>query len=317
MNNEANSQDVRADAPNAGDTPQNVDATPRNDAPQVPAGNSERRSSRPLPEDALIILPTRNLVLFPGVVLPITIGRSKSRAAAQEAARLQKPIGVLLQTKPDIDDPRPEDLHWVGTTANVLRYVTGADGSHHLVAQGEERFRVLEFLDGYDFPVARVQRIPQVETSDPEIEARAMSLKQRAIEILRLLPQVPEEMVVALQNIDGPAQLADLVSGSDGRRRLKKSRRCWRRSIFAHVWTSCSTISRGASKCSSFRAKSTSAPRNRWNRRAASICCASACARSRKSLAMTTKAKPSSRSSKRRSPRPACRKKSRSRRARN
>ncbi|MGZ5145596.1 MAG: LON peptidase substrate-binding domain-containing protein, partial [Burkholderiales bacterium] len=213
MNNEANSQVVRADAPNAGDTPQDVDATPRNDAPQVPAGNSERRSSRPLPEDALIILPTRNLVLFPGVVLPITIGRAKSRAAAQEAARLQKPIGVLLQTKPDIDDPRPEDLHWVGTTANVLRYVTGADGSHHLVAQGEERFRVLEFLDGYDFPVARVQRIPQVETSDPEIEARAMSLKQRAIEILRLLPQVPEEMVVALQNIDGPSQLADLVSG--------------------------------------------------------------------------------------------------------
>ncbi|MGZ5121728.1 MAG: endopeptidase La [Burkholderiales bacterium] len=213
MNNEANSQVVRADAPNAGDTPQDVDATPRNDAPQVPAGNSERRSSRPLPEDALIILPTRNLVLFPGVVLPITIGRAKSRAAAQEAARLQKPIGVLLQTKPDIDDPRPEDLHWVGTTANVLRYVTGADGSHHLVAQGEERFRVLEFLDGYDFPVARVQRIPQVETSDPEIEARAMSLKQRAIEILRLLPQVPEEMVVALQNIDGPGQLADLVSG--------------------------------------------------------------------------------------------------------
>src|SRR5688572_33062340 len=128
--------------------------------PESPANTDERSQSRPLPEDALIILPVRNLVLFPGVVLPITIGRAKSRAAAQEAARLQRPVGVLLQTKPDIDDPRPEDLHWVGTVANVIRYVTSPDGSHHLVAQGEERFRVLQFLDGYDYPVARVQRIP-------------------------------------------------------------------------------------------------------------------------------------------------------------
>src|SRR5688572_4199338 len=87
----------------------------------APAGEDERRTSRPLPDDALIILPTRNLVLFPGVVLPITIGRKKSRRAAQEAARQQKPIGVLLQTNPEIDDPRAEDMHWVGTTANVLR----------------------------------------------------------------------------------------------------------------------------------------------------------------------------------------------------
>ena len=169
--------------------------------------------SRPLPEDAIIILPVRNLVLFPSVILPITIGRAKSRAAAQEAARLQRPIGVLLQNKPEIDDPQPSDMHWVGTTANVLRYVTGPDGSHHLVAQGEERFRVLQFIDGYDFPVARVQRIPDSATTDTEVEARAMTLKQRAVETLRLLPQVPEEMVVALQNVEGAAPLADLVAG--------------------------------------------------------------------------------------------------------
>jgi ATP-dependent Lon protease len=177
------------------------------------AAGAERSASRPLPEDALIILPVRNLVLFPGVILPVTIGREKSRAAAQEAARLQRPIGVLLQVKPEIDDPRSEDLHWVGTTANVLRYVTGPDGSHHLVVQGEERFRVLQFLDGYPFPVARVIRLPQADTSEPEIEARSVTLKQRAIEILRLLPQVPEEMIAALQNIDRPSQLADLVAG--------------------------------------------------------------------------------------------------------
>jgi ATP-dependent Lon protease len=190
-----------------------ADAAQPDAPPSSPSGEGERRTSRPLPEDALIILPTRNLVLFPGVVLPITIGRAKSRRAAQEAARQQKPIGVLLQTNPEIDDPRAEDMHWVGTTANVLRYVTGADGSHHVVAQGEERFRVLQFLEGWDFPVARVEKLPENTTEDAEVQARALSLKQRAVEILRLLPQVPEEMVVAIQNVEGAAQLADLVSG--------------------------------------------------------------------------------------------------------
>jgi ATP-dependent Lon protease len=208
-----NNDAPRSDAPGAEDLPHSADAAQSADIPQAPAGDADTRQSKPLPDDALIILPTRNLVLFPGVVLPITIGRKKSRRAAQEAARLQKPIGVLLQNKPDIDDPRPEDMHWVGTTANVLRYVTGADGSHHVVAQGEERFRVLQFLEGWDFPVARIERVPQPEQVDSEIEARALSLKQRAVEILRLLPQVPEEMVVAIQNVDSPAQLADLVAG--------------------------------------------------------------------------------------------------------
>ena len=86
-------------------------------------------------------------------------------------------------------------------TANVLRYVTGADSSHHVVAQGEERFRVVQFLDGWDFPVARVLRLPQTESADAEIEARALALKQRAVDILRLLPQVPEEMVVAIREL--------------------------------------------------------------------------------------------------------------------
>ncbi|HET7157390.1 MAG TPA: LON peptidase substrate-binding domain-containing protein, partial [Burkholderiales bacterium] len=213
MNSNTNDPVLGAAADALEETPRSAEAAQSLETQTSAGSSTEARAARPLPDDALIILPTRNLVLFPGVVLPITIGRQKSRRAAQEAARLQKPFGVLLQTRPDIDDPRAEDMHWVGTTANVLRYVTGADGSHHVVAQGEERFRVLQFLDGWEFPVARVERMPQVEAADAEIEARALTVKQRAIEILRLLPQVPEEMIVALQNIDGAAQLADLVSG--------------------------------------------------------------------------------------------------------
>ncbi|HJX20571.1 MAG TPA: endopeptidase La, partial [Steroidobacteraceae bacterium] len=166
-----------------------------------------------MPEDALIVLPVRNVVLFPGMVLPLTVGRERSRAAAQEAVRLQRPLGVLLQSKTDVEEPSPDDLHWIGTTANVLRYITAPDGLHHAICQGLKRFRVLQFLEGYPFPVARVELIDEPDRSDPDIEGRAHNLKQRAIEILQLLPQVPEEMVVALQSVEGPARLADLIAG--------------------------------------------------------------------------------------------------------
>jgi ATP-dependent Lon protease len=174
---------------------------------------SSMRKLRPLPDDAMVIVPVRNIVLFPGAVVPLTIGRKRSIAAAQEAARGQHPIGVLLQRQHDVEDPGPDDLHWVGTTANVVRYITAPDGAHHLICQGEERFRVLEFLDGYDFLVARVQRIADSTQADKDVEARAMTLRHRAIEILQLLPQqVPEEMISGLQSIDSASRLADLVA---------------------------------------------------------------------------------------------------------
>ncbi len=183
----------------------------------TPHGNAdsdrERQTTRPLPDDALIILPVRNLVLFPGVVLPITIGRARSRAAAQEAARSQRQIGVVLQSKPEADTPGPDEMHWVGTSASVLRYVSGPDDAHHVICQGDRRFRVLQFLEGYPYPVARVQFIEEPQNVDSELEARALSLKQRAVEILRLLPQAPEEMVAAVQAIDAPSRLADLIAG--------------------------------------------------------------------------------------------------------
>ena len=104
--------------------------------------------------------------------------------------RSEPTIGFLLQRDPQKNDVRPEDLYWVGTAGNVVRYITGAEGAHHLVVQGEQRFRVLEFLAGWPFLVARVALI--VETSGeltPEIEARFLQLKEQAAEAIGLLPQ--------------------------------------------------------------------------------------------------------------------------------
>jgi ATP-dependent Lon protease len=169
-------------------------------------------SIKPLPADALIVIPMRNTVLFPGVISPITVGRVASVAAAQEAVRSEKKVGFLLQKDPQKNDVRPEDLFWVGTAGQVVRYITGAEGTHHLVVQGQSRFRVLEFLEGWPFLVARVEMVKQDETVTPEIEARFLQLKEQAVEAIQLLPNAPEELAVVVQQVTSPGLLADMVA---------------------------------------------------------------------------------------------------------
>ena len=108
----------------------------------------------PLPSDALIIVPVRATVLFPGLVLPITLGRPKSVAAAQQAIREQRQVGILMQRDPEIAEPSAIDMHRMGTVANIVRYITAPDGAHHLVCQGEQRFQIEEYLTGWPFMVA-------------------------------------------------------------------------------------------------------------------------------------------------------------------
>ena len=165
-----------------------------------------------LPADAIAIIPVRDMTLFPGVVLPVSVGRSRSIAAAQSAVREQRQVGILMQRDAQQGEPQPIDLHRIGTVANVVRYVTAPDGTHHLVVQGEERFQAVEFLDGWPFIVARVERVPEPDTRTPEIEARFLNLQRQTIEALELLPQVPQEMILAVQNVQSPGNLADIAA---------------------------------------------------------------------------------------------------------
>ena len=180
-------------------------------APEPNAGRTAT-ALKPLPEDALIIIPLRNAVLFPGIMSPVTVGRPSSVAAAQEAARSERRVGFLLQRDPEKNELKPDDLHWVGTAGQVVRYITGAEGAHHLVVQGQSRFRVLEFLDGWPFMVARVAIVEPAEESSPEIEARFLQLKERAVEAIQLLPNVPDELAGVVQAMNSPALLADMVA---------------------------------------------------------------------------------------------------------
>jgi ATP-dependent Lon protease len=176
------------------------------------SGERQSLTLPPLPTDAIAIIPVRDVTLFPGVVMPVTIGRERSIAAAQHAVREQRQVGLLMQRDREVAEPLPVDLHRMGTVANVVRYVTAPDGTHHLVCQGDERFQALEFLSGWPFLVARVQRIADQETGTPEIEARFLNLQRQTVEALELLPQVPAEMTAAVQSVRSAGALADFAT---------------------------------------------------------------------------------------------------------
>lgn len=181
---------------------------PMNTAPTNPQSNSDVK----IPEDALIIIPVREMVLFPGAIAPIAIARPKSVAAAQQALREQRPVGIVLQRSPETEEPGPDDLYRVATIANIVRYITAPDGTHHIVCQGVQRARILDFLPGTPFPAARIQQIPEPTTSTPEIEARGLNLQRQAIEAIELLPQAPPELVAMFQGTTAPGALADLAT---------------------------------------------------------------------------------------------------------
>ncbi|MGR8980190.1 MAG: endopeptidase La [Gammaproteobacteria bacterium] len=177
-----------------------------------PAPEPSQPEMPSIPEDAIVIVPMRDSVLFPQVVLPLVVGRKRSVPAVQLAVRTEKPIGLLLQRRDSDNEPGPEDLYPVGTLAEILRYVTGLDENHHVICQGLQRFRVKEFLEGYPFLVARIDAYEEPDVSSKDVDARVVTLKQQAAEIMKLSRQVPAELVNAIQSISSPSLLTDLVT---------------------------------------------------------------------------------------------------------
>jgi ATP-dependent Lon protease len=169
------------------------------------------QSTRPLPSDALIVVPVRNTVLFPEIVFPITLGRPATIAAAQQAVREQRQIVIVLQREADKDDPGPDDLYRVGTVANIVRYVTSPEGGHHLICQGVQRFRVTDFVEGYPFLLARGLHLAEPTSTAPEVEARFNVLQEQVREVLDLLPRVPPELRQTVEATSAPGMLADLA----------------------------------------------------------------------------------------------------------
>jgi len=165
--------------------------------------------------DELSILVLRNTVLFPGVVLPITVGRDASLQLVREAFEAERPIGVVAQTAADIDKPNPDDLYPVGTVAEILKLIKMPDGSRSIVIQGKRRIEIDEYTQ--DDPYFRAN-VHALETDDEaqsaEVEARIRSIKELAIQIVHKAPNLPSEAADAIENIESPAFLIHFIASN-------------------------------------------------------------------------------------------------------
>ena len=165
----------------------------------------------------LSILPIRNTVLFPGVVIPITVGRKKSiklvKQAYNEGNRL---IGVIAQKDNQSEDPDSSEVYKVGTVAKIIKVLVLPDGNTTIIIQGKKRFKVNSFLRDEPYLVASVkyleEKFPSRETQ--EVQALVQSLKEAAAKILRLNPEIPQEAQQALENIDSPSFLTHFLSSN-------------------------------------------------------------------------------------------------------
>ncbi len=183
--------------------------------PLFTAEDEEQMNAEKTPPE-LPILPLRNTVLFPGVVIPITVGRDRSIKLIQEVYRGNRTLGVVSQKDPEIEEPNPEDLNKVGTIATIIRMLRMPDGSTTAVIQGKKRFELVEMVRTEPYFTARVQEFAEQrpEKGDKKFEALVSSLKDLATNIIKASPHIPTEASFAIKNIDSPSFLVNFISSN-------------------------------------------------------------------------------------------------------
>jgi ATP-dependent Lon protease len=165
--------------------------------------------------ETLPILPLRNTVLFPGVVLPITVGRDKSIKAVNEAYKSDKLIGVVAQKDANIEDPEPKDLCAIGTIAKIIKLIKMPDGGTTIIIQGKKRFELLKMDSEDPYFRASIRMLADDELpSHEDFDAIVSSIKDLATQIIQLSPNLPTEASIILKNIENPSFLINFVSSN-------------------------------------------------------------------------------------------------------
>jgi len=161
------------------------------------------------------LLPLRNTVLFPGVVLPITVGRDKSIRAVNDAYKADKLIGVIAQKDSSIEDPEKTDLEDVGTVAKIIKLIKMPDGGTTVIIQGKSRFLIESIVNEDPYFRAKIKALVDEEPpKDSDFEAYVANIKEMAAEIIQLSPNIPSEAAIILRNIESPSFLIHFVSGN-------------------------------------------------------------------------------------------------------
>ena len=183
--------------------------------PLLTAEDEEQMNAEDTP-DELPILPIRNTVLFPGVVIPITVARDKSIRLVQEAYKGDKTIGVVSQKNHDVEDPGLEDLNSIGTVAHIIRMLKMPDGSTTIIIQGKKRFRLLQMIQEEPYFRAEVQEFAEARPipTDEKFGALVGSLRDLALNIIKESPNIPSEAAFAIKNIESPSFLINFISSN-------------------------------------------------------------------------------------------------------
>jgi ATP-dependent Lon protease len=183
--------------------------------PLLTPEDEEEMANEELP-NSLAILPLRNTVLFPGVVIPITAGRDKSIKLINDANAAGKVIGVVAQKDEDVEDPTRDDIHTIGTVAQILRVLKMPDGNITVILQGKKRFEISKIISEEPYFNALVKEVPEKRPSktDTEFGAIIESVKEMAIRIIKESPNIPTEATFAIKNIESQSFLINFVSSN-------------------------------------------------------------------------------------------------------
>jgi ATP-dependent Lon protease len=175
---------------------------------------NEDNDTQPIP-DELPLLPLRNTVLFPGVVLPITVGRDKSIKAVSDAYKADKLIGVIAQKDSTVEEPTVSDLEEIGTIAKIVKLIKMPDGGTTIIIQGKKRFKVEEITSEDPYFKAKIKTLEEeVLKDDNDFNAMVGSIKDLASQIISISPNLPSEAAIILKNIENPSFLIHFVSSN-------------------------------------------------------------------------------------------------------
>ncbi len=165
--------------------------------------------------ESLPILPLKNTVLFPGVVVPITVGRDRSLRLVKDAYAADKIIGVVTQKDMNIEEPGYEDLHRIGTVAQILKLIKMPDGTRSIVIQGKSLFQIEEFTEEQPYFKATTVSYPkQMDIEGVELDASVRNIKETAANIINKSPNIPSEAAVAVNNINSPVFLLNFIASN-------------------------------------------------------------------------------------------------------
>ena len=176
----------------------------------------EAKISKEDAPDVIPILPLRNTVLFPGVIIPITIGRDRSIRLIKDAEKGNKMIGVVAQKDFDTELPDKDDLHKVGTIANILKMLKMPDGNITVVIQGRKRFNIDEMMQNEPYFKAKITELKEIKpmANDEEFSALVSSVKELSLKIIDLSPNIPSEAAIAIKNIKNSSFIINFVSSN-------------------------------------------------------------------------------------------------------